>query len=310
MLADPKARRLATEFFGQWLGFYRFDEYRGVDAKRFPELTDEIKAAMYDEAVSFFQHVIQKDRPVREMITADYTFLNEALAKHYGIEAKIEAKGNAELVEGVEHRGGLLRLGAVLTATSAPLRTSPVKRGDWVLRRVVGTPTPPPPPDAGNIPSDPKAFGEQTVRQRLDAHRRNATCASCHTRIDPLGFPLEHYDAIGRWRETYEDGKPIDDLATLADNTEIAGMDGLLGYLEDQDEQVRKTFSKKLLGYGLGRTMLASDLPLLDEMIGAGGEATFADLAVKLVTSRQFLERRGRDEGPPAAQPTGAGAGE
>ena len=308
MLADPKARRLATEFFGQWLGFYRFDQHRGVDGKRFPEFTNEVRAAMYDEAVSFFQHLIQNDRPIREMVSADYTFLNQALAKHYGIEAKVESTGKVELVQGAAamHRGGLLRLGAVLTATSAPLRTSPVKRGDWLLRRVIGTPTPPPPADAGVLPPDDKSFGEQTMRQRLEAHQRNATCASCHSRIDPLGFPLEHYDAIGRWRDTYSDGKPIDDRATLADKTQVDGMQGLLGYLDDQQEQVLETFSKKLLGFALGRTMLASDLPLIDELTAAGGNAKFADLVAKIATSRQFRYRRGLEDSPPAGQPTGA----
>ena len=110
------------------------------------------------------------------------------------------------------NRGGVLRLGAVLTATSAPLRTSPVRRGDWVLRRILGTAVPPPPPDAGSIPADDKLFGGLSVRERLQVHKRNATCATCHTRIDPLGFPLEHYDSTGRWREKYSDGKPIDDF--------------------------------------------------------------------------------------------------
>ena len=312
MLADPKARRIATEFFGQWLGFYRFDEYRGVDAKRFPEFTDEVKASMYDEAVSFFQHLVQKDRPIREMITADYTFLNKALAEHYGIEKEIESTNSVELVEGADelNRGGMLRLGAVLTATSAPLRTSPVKRGDWLLRRVVGTPTPPPPPNVDLLPADDKAFGGKTVRQQLEEHSRNPTCASCHTRIDPLGFPLEHYDSIGRWRENYSEGQPIDDNSKLQDNTEIAGMDGLIDYLDSQEEQVLDTFSKKLLGYALGRTMLASDLPLLNDMIAAGGDATFAELAAKIAASKQFLERRGINEDPPGEVSTGAAAEE
>lgn len=301
MLADPKARRLATEFFGQWLGFYRFDQHRGVDTKRFPEFTDEVKAAMYDEAVSFFEYIIRNDRPVREMIFADYTFLNQALAKHYGVPKEIAATDKLEMVQGASafHRGGLLRLGAVLTATSAPLRTSPVKRGDWVLRRVLGTPTPPPPADAGSIPADDKLFGGLTVRERLEAHKRNAACASCHTRIDPLGFPLERYDAVGRWREQYPDGKPIHDAGELADKTEIAGVSGLLKYLESQEQQVLRNFSNKLLGYALGRTILASDRPLIDKLTRIGGEASFSDLAAEIVTSRQFRYRRDRDEVPP-----------
>lgn len=301
MLADPKARRLATEFFGQWLGFYRFDQYRGVDTGRFPEFTDDVKAAMYDEAVSFFEHVIRKDRPIREMLQADYTFLNQALAKHYGVQKEIAAKDQVELVEGANafHRGGLLRLGAVLTTTSAPLRTSPVKRGDWVLRRVLGTPIPPPPADAGSIPADEKLFGGLTLREKLAAHQRNATCAGCHSRIDPLGFPLEKYDAIGRSRDQYPDGKPIDDSGVLANQKRLSGVEGLLDYLKGEEKQVVRTLAQKLLGYALGRTMLLSDQPLIDRLADAGGDASFSKLAAEIVASPQFRRRRGLEDSPP-----------
>ena len=293
MLADPKARRLSTEFFGQWLGFYNFDEHKGVDTSRFTEFTDAVKEAMYDEAVSFFEHVIRKDRPVREILFADYTFLNRELAKFYGVKREVNSTEKAELVEGVNafHRGGLLRLGAVLTTTSAPLRTSPVKRGDWVLRRILGTAVPPPPADAGSIPADDKLFGGLTVKARLEQHKRNASCANCHLRIDPLGFPLEHYDPTGRWRERYPDGKPIEDSGMLADKTEIAGVGGLLKYMESKDEQFRKTLSHKLVGYALGRMVLASDLPLIDRMVEAGGDASFSQLVTEIASSRQFRNR-------------------
>ena len=190
MLADSKARRLSTEFFGQWLGFYHFDQYKGVDTSRFTEFTDDVKDAMYDEAITFFEHVIRKDRPISEMLFADYTFLNKDLAKFYGVKQEIKSKNQPELVEGANafHRGGLLRLGAILTSTSAPLRTSPVKRGDWLLRRILGTPTPPPPADAGSLPADDKMFGGLSLKAKLEQHKRNATCANCHTRIDPLGL--------------------------------------------------------------------------------------------------------------------------
>jgi Protein of unknown function (DUF1592)/Protein of unknown function (DUF1588)/Protein of unknown function (DUF1587)/Protein of unknown function (DUF1595)/Protein of unknown function (DUF1585)/Cytochrome C oxidase, cbb3-type, subunit III len=296
MLADPKARRMATEFFGQWLGFYHFDEHKGVDTSRFPEFTDAVKEAMYDEAVSFFEHVIRKDRPVREFLFADYTFLNKDLAKFYGV--KKELGENTELVEGAGafHRGGLLRLGAVLTATSAPLRTSPVKRGDWVLRRVLGTAVPPPPADAGSIPADDKLFGGLSVKARLEQHKRNASCANCHTRIDPLGFSLERYDPTGRWRDRYADGKEIDDVGELRDKTQIAGVDGLLEYMRTKDDQVRRTLAYKLVGYALGRSVLLSDMPLIDRMVKAGGDAAFSQLATEIATSRQFRNRPGRRE--------------
>jgi hypothetical protein len=309
MLADPKARRLATEFFGQWLGFYHFDQHRGVDTTRFPEFTDAVRNGMYDEAVSFFEHIVRKDRPVREILFADYDFLNQPLAKFYGVPREIKSTGPVELVEGASafHRGGLLRLGAVLTATSAPLRTSPVKRGDWVLRRVLGIGVPPPPADAGSIPADDKLFGGLSLREKLEQHKRNATCATCHLRIDPLGFPLEHYDSTGRWREHYADGKDIWDAGTLGDKTEIAGVDGLLNYLKGKDDQVRRTLSSKLLGYALGRTVQASDQPLIERMIGTGNEATFSRLAIEIVSSKQFRNRLGRDDTSPAIQTAKAG---
>src|SRR5947208_2469539 len=297
MTADPKARRLATEFFGQWLGFYHFDQHRGVDTTRFPEFTNEVKESMYDEAVFFFEHIIRKDRPVREILTADYTFLNQPLAKFYGVKKEIKSKNDPELVEGANamNRGGVLRLGAVLTVTSAPLRTSPVKRGDWVLRRILGSATPPPPADAGSIPADDKMFGGLTVKQKMEAHKRNATCANCHLRIDPLGFPLEHYDSTGRWREKYNDGKAVEDSSALADKTEVVGVDGLLKYLNGREEQVLQTLSHKMLGYALGRTVLISDQPMLDKLVSAGGNATISQLAAEIATSKQFRNRLGRE---------------
>lgn len=290
MLADARARRFATEFFGQWLGFYKFDDYRGVDATRFPEFTPAVREAMYAEAVSFFEHIVRQDRPVSEMFTANYTFLNEPLARHYGVAAKVKGD-DLTLVEGVPNRGGMMRLGAVLTATSAPLRTSPVKRGDWVLRRVLGTPTPPPPADAGSIPADEKAFGGLTLKERLDQHKRNPACAACHTRIDPLGFPLERYDAVGRWRETYHDGKPVQDAAKLPTGADVQGVDGLLAYLQSRDNQVIKNFSQKLLGYALGRTILATDQPLIDRMRQDGGAVPLSKMILEIVASRQFRQR-------------------
>jgi hypothetical protein len=292
MLADPKARRLATEFFGQWLGFYHFDQLRGVDTTRFPEFTDEVRSSMYDEAVSFFEHIVRQDRPVREILFADYTFLNGALAKFYGVKAAVKPSGPVEMVEGANAlgRGGLLRLGAVLTATSAPLRTSPVKRGDWVLRRVLGIAVPPPPADAGSIPADDKMFGGLSVKQKLEAHKRNATCANCHARIDPLGFPLEHYDSIGRWREHYTDGKPVDDVAVTSDQKQLAGVAGLLEYLDGQQERVRRTLARKLVGYALGRTVQPSDQALVDRMAAS---EKFSQLVDQIVVSDQFRKIEG-----------------
>ena len=304
MLADAKARRMATEFFGQWLGFYQFDQFKGVDTSRFPEFTEDVKSSMYDEAVSFFEYLLRNDRPVGELLAADYDFLNAPLAKYYGVSREIKSKRGVELVEGANafHRGGILRLGAVLTATSAPLRTSPVRRGDWVLRRILGTAVPPPPADAGSIPADDKLFGGLSLRERLQVHKRNATCATCHMRIDPLGFPLERYDSTGRWRETYSDGKPIDDYGELSDKTRIDGVGGLLEYLRTrQAEQVQRTLARKLVGYALGRTIQLSDRPLIESMAAAGWKPGMSELVGQIVTSKQFLNRAESDA--PAAAP-------
>ena len=187
-----------------------------------------------------------------------------------------------------------MQLGAVLTVTSAPLRTSPVKRGDWILRRVLGTPVPPPPADVGSIPADDVQADGRTLRERLEAHRSNASCMNCHSRIDPLGFALENFDSIGRWREVYRGDQPIDATGVLNNGTTISGLDGLHHYLRQHQADFHRTISSRLLGYALGRTELASDRPLIklmqSDLLQAG---TFSALVVRLVTSQQFRYRRG-----------------
>ena len=296
MLDDPKARRFATEFFGQWFGFYRFDDYKGIDTGRFFEFTDGLKSAMYDEAVSFFEHIIRKDRPVREILFSDYAFLNRELAEHYGIKSAAAQTNKVTLVQGVNQykRGGLLQLGAVLTVTSAPLRTSAVKRGDWILRRVLGTPVPTPPADVGSIPADDVLADGRTVRERLEAHRTDASCVNCHSRIDPLGFALEHFDPIGRWRETYRDGNRIDSTGTLSDGTQISNLEELHRYLQSQEAPYNRNLCVKLIGYALGRGELISDQPLIKQMTNSiNSDDRFSNLITQIVTSRQFRHRRG-----------------
>ena len=166
-----------------------------------------------------------------------------------------------------------------------------------------------PPADAGTIPADDATFNGLTLRQRLTQHKRNATCANCHLRIDPLGFPLEGFDAVGRVRQTYGDGKPVDVTGEFADKTTIVGTDGLLGYLQTQDTKVMTTLSRKMIGYALGRTVMASDRPLIREMMQEGGDATFADLAVRIATSRQFRNHAGDESTSPAARAVTTGAG-
>jgi hypothetical protein len=294
MLRDPRARRLATEFFGQWFGFYQFDRYRGIDPKRFPEFTDSLKLAMHHEAVSFFEHILRQDRPVEEILFADYAFLNSELAAHYGIEREADLTDHALIDNlGRHHRGGLFGLGAVLTVTSAPMRTSPVKRGDWILRRVLGTPVPPPPADAGSIPADDVLDDGLTVRTRLEAHRRDVSCQNCHSRIDPLGFALEQYDAVGRWREQYRDGQMIKSSSKLRDGSEITGPTGLRDYLRDHEQLFHRTLCTKLVGYALGRRESISDVLLIDQMMANIEEdGRFSRLVENVVTSRQFRYRR------------------
>ena len=294
MLRDPKARRMATEFFGQWFGFYRFDQFRGIDTNRFPEFTDTLKSDLHNEAVSFFDYIIRNDRPVREILFADYAFLNKRLGKHYRIDRK-QLKAGVTRIEGLreEHRGGLLGLGAVLAVTSAPRRTSPVKRGDWILRRILGTPVPPPPADAGSIAADDLVADGLSVKQRLAAHRRKVSCRNCHARIDPLGFALEHYDALGRFRSAYRKNRPIESTGQLGNGHTIAGLAGLRAYLQKKDQLFYRTLSKKLVGYALGRRESISDVRLIERMMAdIGKDGRFGKLVERIVTSPQFRYRR------------------
>jgi hypothetical protein len=239
---------------------------------------------------------------VKEILHADYAFLNKTLASFYGIDAGVSSTDRVERVEGASafDRGGALRLGSVLTTTSAPLRTSPVKRGDWILRRILGTPTPPPLADAGTLPADDQTFGGLTLRERLAQHKRDARCASCHLRIDPLGFPLEGFDAVGRRREAYAEGKLIDLTGEFKDGTTIVGSKGLLTYLESQDTKVMTTLSRKMLSYALGRNPQASGRLIAE--IGQAEQRIVRGSATRVVTSRQFRNRARLAGAAPTAQ--------
>jgi len=300
MTASPKTRRFADEFFGQWLGFYQFDRFRGVDTNQFPEFDDDLKESLHDEAISFFEYLIRQDRPYHEILTADFAFLNPTIARHYGIEWDAGEGGGDQirLVDDVtdHHRGGVLSLGALLTATSAPLRTSPVKRGDWILRRLLGTPVPPPPADAGSIAAEEVLGDGKTVRERLEAHRQSPECMSCHERIDPLGFALEHFDSLGRWRQTYSDDLAIDASGTLADGRVLDGLSDLKRYLADQDESVRRTLATNLVAYVTGRAESISDSMLIRRVADQLGETPQLSSALTLIMqSPQFQKTRGHD---------------
>ncbi len=250
--------------------------------------------------------------PVGEILFADYAFLNKTLADHYGISADVSENAFKKVDNvTVSHRGGLFGMGAVLARTSNPLRTSPVKRGDWVLRRVLGTPVPPPPADAGSIPADDVLADGLTVRERLEAHRTRASCAGCHSRIDPLGFALEHYDTLGRWRSEYRGGQPIDDSGTLSDGTRVAGLDGLRKYLKAQEQQFQRTLCAKLAGYAFGRSESLADAQLIDDMTSRlADDSRFSGLVISIVQSPQFRQRRGIDPGLAKATGVMPGAGE
>lgn len=315
MLASPKSRRLATEFFGQWLGFYHFDEFRGVDTGRYPEFDEVLKNALYEEAISFFEHLVREDRPYHEIIQANYSFLDSRSAAHYGIELESRESLASMKLANAEYaldfrdsqadvearkvifpagtpRGGLFGLAAILTTTSAPLRTSPVKRGDWILRRLLGTPVPPPPPDAGSIPAEEVLSDGLTIRQRLEAHRSQAECMNCHVRIDPLGFTLEHFDSLGRWRESYADNQPIDASGTLATGSEIEGFDGLREHLAEQDHAFRKTFATKLVAFFNGRAETVSDAALIQSVTEAlEADPRISTAVLKIIDSVQFRRR-------------------
>lgn len=295
MLRDRRSRRFATEFFGQWFGFYRFHLYGGVDEEQFPEFSPALRQAMYDEAVEFFDSIVRERRPVDDILFADDTFVNSELAKHYGFEVPEEASQELHRVAHADRfqRGGLLKLGAVLVTTSAPRRTSPVKRGDWILRRVLGTAVPPPPADAGSITAEEVSDDGASIRQRLIAHRRDVSCHNCHARFDALGFALENYDALGRWRTHYGPQTPVETSGTLRDGHEIAGVDGLHEYLFAELPRFHETLATKLVGYALGRQAAIGDQSLIEAMMKSmqnGGDA--AGLIEQIVVSRQFRYRQ------------------
>ena len=225
----PAPHALASNFAGQWLETRNLDVAE-PDPKKFPEWNPELRDAMKDETTMFFDHILRENRSIAEFLDAEYTFLNERLAKFYGIEGvsgpefrRVELKS----MQNADQRGGVLSQASVLTVTSYASRTSPVIRGKYVLSNILGTPPAPPPPDVPNL--DEAAVGTSgSMRQQLEKHRENATCASCHSRMDPLGFGLENYDAIGRWR-TKDGNFPVDSSGTLPDGRKFASPSGNAG---------------------------------------------------------------------------------
>ena len=291
MLRDPKAGALATEFAGQWLDFNQFATHSAVDKEKFPEFTDELRQSMYEEPVKFFNYIIREDRPVREILQADYTFANAQLAKFYGLKGADSEEFQKVSTAGMP-RGGILGMGSILTKTSRSHRTSPVVRGNWLLQSILGTPVPPPP---SNVPElEEGGTKPATLRARLEQHRADKACSSCHDKIDPLGFALEGFDPIGRVRKLDDFNLPVDDSAEMKNGTEIKGFNGLRNYLATQEGQFESLLCRKLLGFALGRQVLPTDKPLLAQMQEAlkKNDGHFSTAVITIAQSRQFQNRR------------------
>ncbi|MBX7134563.1 MAG: DUF1592 domain-containing protein [Fimbriimonadaceae bacterium] len=262
MLKDPKAAALADNFASQWLQLRKL-EVVSPDRKLFPGFDERLKDSMRQETILFFQNIVSEDRSVLEFLDSRTTFIDGALAKHYGITG-VEGPQFRKVTLTDPRRGGLLTQASVLTVTSNPTRTSPVKRGKWVLENLLGTPPPPPPPGAGDLPDAGPNKGK-TVRERLEIHRQNPECASCHARMDPIGFGLENFDATGSWR-TVDDGQPIDTQGQMPDGSKVDGPQALRQYLLAKKDLFVHAFAEKMLTYALGRGLSAADKCHVDEI--------------------------------------------
>lgn len=290
MLADERANSLVTNFAGQWL-YLRNLESVIPDMRLFPDFDDNLRQALRQETELFFESVVQEDRSVLDLLRADYTFLNERLAKHYEIPHVYGSQFRRVALDPASHRGGLLRQGSILTVTSYATRTSPVIRGHWILKNLLNAEPPPPPP---NVPalSDNKVAAELPVRERLKQHRANAQCASCHDLMDSVGFALDNYDAIGRWRETDTD-VPIDSAGALPDGSEFVGVGGLENALLQRPELFVQTLTAKLLTFSLGRGVEYYDAPAVRKIVRDAKEDNyrFSRLILGIVTSTPFQMR-------------------
>ncbi len=293
MLADPKARNLATNFAGQWLQLRKLDEIT-PDLRRFIDFDDNLRQAFRQETELFVESVVREDRPITELLDADYTFLNERLAKHYGIPHVYGShfRRVSFAPDPRRQRGGLLRQGSILTVTSYATRTSPVIRGHWILANLAGAPPPPPPP---NVPSldDNNVAASLPIRERLAAHRKNPSCAGCHDVMDPVGFALENFDAIGRWR-TSEEHRPIDASGGLPDGSTFQDVAGLERALLARPELFAETLSEKLLIFALGRGVEYYDAPAVREIVrrARAEHYRFSALMLGIVNSTPFQMRK------------------
>lgn len=264
MLADPKAAALADNFAGQWLQLRKLNVVM-IDPAAFPDYNETLRDAMMEETKLYFQGILAGNRSILEFLQSDYSYLNEPLAKLYGVSGVTGAQlRKANLPNGL--RGGLLGQASILTLTSNPTRTSPVKRGKWVLENILGSPPPPPPPGTVPLPEDGADAKGLTMRERMAIHRTNPECASCHIRLDAIGMALENFNGIGKWR-TMDQGAPIEPVTDLPEGTKIQGLDGLQSYLLRQKDKFCRNLVEKLLVYAVGRGVRPEDRCFTDAIV-------------------------------------------
>ncbi|HEX8201278.1 MAG TPA: DUF1592 domain-containing protein, partial [Isosphaeraceae bacterium] len=291
MLADPRSRSLVTNFAGQWLHLRNLEAIT-PDLRLFPDFDDNLRQAFRQETERLFESVLRADRSVLDLLKSEETFLNERLAKHYGIPHVYGSHFRRVPLGDDGARGGLLRQGSILTVTSYATRTSPVIRGKWVLENILGTPPPPPP---ANVPAleDNTVAATLSVRERLAEHRRNVACAGCHQLMDPVGFALENFDAVGRWR-TFEDGRPVDATGGLPDGSRFDGVAGLERALLRRPELFVGTLTEKLLTFALGRGVEPFDAPAVRKIVRDAHATDYrvSSLIVGIATSTPFRMRK------------------
>jgi hypothetical protein len=263
MLKDPKSRSLVDNFATQWLRLRNLRSLSPI-AREFPNFDNELREAFRMETELFFGSIIREDRSVLDLLNADYTYVNERLARHYGIP-NVHGSHFRRVPVSQDARRGLLGQGSILTVTSYPNRTSPVLRGKWVLENIMGTPPPAPPADVPDIEDNHPGEEARSLRARLEAHRRSPTCASCHRVMDPLGLALENFDALGQWREK-EPGGAIDATGQLANGSPVDGPVALRKAVLARPEMFVRTLTEKLMTYGLGRGIELDDRPLVREI--------------------------------------------
>ena len=297
MLADPRADALADNFAGQWLYLRNVPAAR-PDFRRFPNVDDNLRHAFRRETELLFQSIVREDRSAIDLLAADYTFVNERLARHYDIPHVYG--DHFRRVGTADHpmRGGLLGQGSMLTVQSLSTRTSPVKRGIWVLENILGTTPPDPPPDVPELEASANDGRELTMREAMERHRANPTCAACHRLMDPLGLALENFDAVGRWRETDASGEPLDVSGELPDGTRFTGVTELKRALLANPKPFLRTLTEKLLTYALGRGLEYTDAPAVRGIVrdAASREHRFSALVLGIVKSVPFRQRRSAGE--------------